>query len=73
MIISLTAILLTACSQKVYIPHDCAYIEPLDVNITTNATGGLDEVNAYKAVTALKYYSKETRRLKSLAKAKDED
>jgi hypothetical protein len=48
----------------VYLHNDCPYIEPIDINITTNSVGGLDANNTFKAVTALRYYKKETVRLK---------
>jgi len=64
--LSLTVILLTACSQKVeYVYAECPYIEPLELNITTNAEGGLSPKEAYKAITALQYCGKEMRELKA--------
>jgi len=64
-ILSLTSILLTNCSKDIYISTSCPYVEPLDLNLTTNKTGGLDALEAYKAIIALRYYGKNTREIKA--------
>lgn len=61
-------ILLTACSEKVYVKSKCPYVEPLEFTLHTDVKGGLDAHNTYKAVKALEYYGKETRRLKTFVK-----
>jgi len=76
--ISLTVILLTGCSQKAYVSHDCPTIKALDKieecdEFTTNATGGFSPSEAYRAVMCLKkhgikenYYDIETKRLEMM-------
>ena len=72
LMLGLMAILLTNCSKDIYISASCPYVEPLDLNLTTNKTGGLDEGEAYKAITALKYYGKNTREIKKFIRRKNE-
>lgn len=71
-------ILLTACSQKVYVGNPFPTVEPIgrvkDVNVTTNGEGGLDAENTAKVfdlVAKLRasegYCSEELIRLKIFA------
>jgi len=65
--------LLTSCSKTVYIKTKCPYIEPVDVVVRTNSAGGLDRNDTAKVFKALRYYKRETIRLKEVVSAISQD
>jgi len=72
--ISLTAVLLTGCSQKVHVFNECPTIKPLNkienIDLVTDKNGSLTLISSYKAITLIRklrvkeeYYDIETKRL----------
>jgi len=67
-------LLLTGCSQKVYVFNECPTIKPLNkvenIDLITDENGSLTLISSYKAITLIrnlrvkeKYYDTETKRL----------